>query len=1304
MMTDPHASASTSGESSAPTPIPGTTIRFFISSTFVDFQTERNVLQKRVFPELRQLCAASGFRLQPIDLRWGVSEAAGTDRQTLRICFDELERCRKLSPDCFLLILLGERYGSYILPPQVPATLIEQLLSQLAPEDRTWFHAAYQLDENAVPPEYVLLGAERPERAHDDALLASQIPATRVERLLAYLTANERRHFATAYRLDESRVPSAYVVQGDRRLERAEEESLHQELVRAEDEVLRQALVRAGQAAGAAEAERLLFEGSATHREIQLGLLGEPAASGVERGVLCAVRTFTGAQRGPDKDTYAAQDAERANRVQALTAAIRARLPPEQVRHYGVPWDGESGPVFDEKALAEAYLELLRPKLVAVIAERTAAREAAKDQGQDEMARANSAFALERAVQVEGREAEQARLRAYLAGAWGAGPPLVVTGPAGSGKSTLLADAVTQAAATQPQAALVTLYIGVTPGTGSLTEALTSLRSAIALAYDQRKPEPLLDETQSASTVAAELATLAVPPERPLLLVLDALDQLGPHTQRTDWLPPTLPPNVRVVVSILADRAELGYLSSHVPAEHIMTLAPLDQEAGRALLHQLLAAAPARTLTPTQEQTVLAAFAPEGLPLHLRLVVSEARRWRSFDLPQLGGGPLPKTIPGLLDTLLTRLEGPGRYGPLLVARSLGDLAAAQYGLAEDELLAVLAQDHNVRADLQRLSEQSPRINPRLPLPVALWARLYAEVAPLLTERERDEVRLFTFYHQQLRQAVEARYLRGRERVWRHRVLAAYFASQPWQRGSHHWNWRKMDEQVAQQERAGQRAAAGKTLNGLMDELEPETAETEEIRALTIRLADHLLVGGHWRVAERFFRWQLAMYQQMQEHWTGLGRAMDSVGGVGGALANLGELASDQGRPAEAARYLEQALDISQTVGDRAGEGQILGSLGNLTADQGRPAEAAKYYEQALAIAQEVGDRTMESNSLHNLGGLASNQGRLAEAARYLEQALAIAQEVGDWTRESDALHNLGVLASRQGRPAEAASYYEQALAIAREVGYRNAEATILNSLGLLASKQDHPAEAARYLEQALAIAQEVGERNVEGQILGSLGNLTADQGRPAEAAKYYEQALAIRREVGDRAREAATLRNLGALAANQDHPAEAARYLEQALAIYREVGDLPAEAATLDNLGNLTADQGRPAEAAKYYEQALAIRREVGDRAGEGTTLNNLGLVAADQGHPAEAGSYHTQALAIHREVGDQANEGGTLVNLGDVASDVGRPSEAKRCYTQALRIFEAIGDRDSGEAVQERLESLAARRFRRRWWPFGAP
>jgi hypothetical protein len=41
-------------------PSPACTFRIFISSTFSDLKAERNALQERVFPRLRELCQAHG--------------------------------------------------------------------------------------------------------------------------------------------------------------------------------------------------------------------------------------------------------------------------------------------------------------------------------------------------------------------------------------------------------------------------------------------------------------------------------------------------------------------------------------------------------------------------------------------------------------------------------------------------------------------------------------------------------------------------------------------------------------------------------------------------------------------------------------------------------------------------------------------------------------------------------------------------------------------------------------------------------------------------------------------------------------------------------------------------------------------------------------------------------------------------------------------------------------------------------------------------------------------------------------------
>jgi hypothetical protein len=62
---------------------PSRTFRIFVSSTFSDLKAERNALQEKVFPRLRDLAMAHGGRFQVIDLRWGVSDEASLDQQAM---------------------------------------------------------------------------------------------------------------------------------------------------------------------------------------------------------------------------------------------------------------------------------------------------------------------------------------------------------------------------------------------------------------------------------------------------------------------------------------------------------------------------------------------------------------------------------------------------------------------------------------------------------------------------------------------------------------------------------------------------------------------------------------------------------------------------------------------------------------------------------------------------------------------------------------------------------------------------------------------------------------------------------------------------------------------------------------------------------------------------------------------------------------------------------------------------------------------------------------------------------------------
>ncbi len=90
-----------------------TVIRVFLSSTFVDFQEERSLLVKQVFPSLRRRARSRGVDIVDVDLRWGVTAEQTERGETLSLCLAEIDRCRP-----YFISLLGERYGW--VPPADP--------------------------------------------------------------------------------------------------------------------------------------------------------------------------------------------------------------------------------------------------------------------------------------------------------------------------------------------------------------------------------------------------------------------------------------------------------------------------------------------------------------------------------------------------------------------------------------------------------------------------------------------------------------------------------------------------------------------------------------------------------------------------------------------------------------------------------------------------------------------------------------------------------------------------------------------------------------------------------------------------------------------------------------------------------------------------------------------------------------------------------------------------------------------------------------------------------------------------------
>lgn len=85
----------------------------FVSSTFRDMHYERDIIQRKVLPQLNEIARKCGETIMFRDLRWGVN-TGNLDNETsmkkvLRVCLHEIDRCKP-----YMIVILGNCYGSKV--------------------------------------------------------------------------------------------------------------------------------------------------------------------------------------------------------------------------------------------------------------------------------------------------------------------------------------------------------------------------------------------------------------------------------------------------------------------------------------------------------------------------------------------------------------------------------------------------------------------------------------------------------------------------------------------------------------------------------------------------------------------------------------------------------------------------------------------------------------------------------------------------------------------------------------------------------------------------------------------------------------------------------------------------------------------------------------------------------------------------------------------------------------------------------------------------------------------------------------
>jgi tetratricopeptide (TPR) repeat protein len=327
-----------------------------------------------------------------------------------------------------------------------------------------------------------------------------------------------------------------------------------------------------------------------------------------------------------------------------------------------------------------------------------------------------------------------------------------------------------------------------------------------------------------------------------------------------------------------------------------------------------------------------------------------------------------------------------------------------------------------------------------------------------------------------------------------------------------------------------------------------------------------------------------------------------------ALNDLGMTLNDLGEYDEARRFLERARGLADKLfgADSPITATTIANLGTVAFQEGRLAEAAGLWGQALdEWSRTLGPDNLKCARMHNnLANVYISEGRVDDAVVSMERAVAIkAKALGP--EASPTVRSMGDLASfylQAGRIADARPLAQRVLAL-DEKALGSESLLVSETLSTLAEIElaDGRLAAARAAAtRSLAIAEKaLGPDSVEATAARvDLADVAQAEGRYAEALAGHQRALAVREKTAgpEHPMAAAEHARIGQALLSLGRSAEAIVELERALAIFGKVEGAPHDLAVTRLFMARALQRRDPPRARALAESARAELAREGPR------------------------------------------------------------------------------------------------------------
>lgn len=807
--------------------------------------------------------------------------------------------------------------------------------------------------------------------------------------------------------------------------------------------------------------------------------------------------------------------------------------------------------------------------------------------------------------------------------------PLLITGPPGRGKSALISSWVTGLKAALPDLWVIEHYAGVKNGDDAVSvfnRVITELKEVLT---PEDSDQPTSDSTDPSKTLSYWLGR--VPPDRPLLLVLDAINQIsspsleaGPNQISSPdlrWIPTSLPPNVACVMSATPPSEQEHWLKQR--GAELYEVPMLDLEA-RGVVTEKYLAHYQKKLTDVQFNRITNAHSCES-PLFLTTVLAELVIFGDFEKfdDHLNRLVTSKDLGELFKRVITRFEED--YGDNLTRSVLTALWASQTGLSIDELVEITGF---------KLVEILRVIFP-------------------LHQHLRESDGLIQYSRSALGEAVRDRYLSEQEdQQRRHRELAAWFRDKSsGARRAHMLNFHSYYAEDWPQ---------------LHSDLVDHTLGVEALLHVS-----HVNLCQSWTEIRKHLN--VSMDDEYQRVWQDEGKHWREPQVEDAILSLL----SFDGHAAELQvilrkRHVEHRradVEAASTLENHRNLIISLSALGDLLLQRRDLRNADLAYQEVLSHSRGLVSKygTPESRddlrtSLSKVGDLFRERGESYKALEIYQEALEISRELVSQRGEprdrrnlSSSLNCVGDMLSVIGEHEQASSDYQEGLKIARELNTLHFTAESRRDLSISLGKMSDIYKARGDFKEALDASQEklkisrglVEELETPDRLrdfsvaLYQIGSILESDESLDEAFKTYQEGLHIDRDL--------------------------LKYLETP----QSLSDL---SISLNAIGRVSLAIGKLDEALAAYQEDLELKRTHHKQPGTPDSLRHCF-------HPLRKLAHVQHLLGAHAE--SQALIAQALETHEIVVAELDDKSRRDLFFTAAL-ILEQSGDLTEAQSFIE--------------------